>query len=98
MKRKNYWEENHQLLDKGMPKRNMYYCYVKFPLPYFSITICSVISQDVKCKLEVIFIALKLLFQNYACILDKNVIAILMSNISLLLWQRQSFQAVFNLM
>ena len=57
------------------------------------------ILQDVKCKLEVIFIfALTLLFQNYACILDKNVIAILMSNISLLLWQSQSFQAVFNLM
>lgn len=56
------------------------------------------ILQDVKCKLEVIFIALKLLFQNYACILDKNVITIFEQYFFAAVAISQSWQAVFNLM
>lgn len=56
------------------------------------------ILQDVKCKLEVIFIALKLLFQNYACLLDKNVIAIFEQYFFAAGALNQSFRAVFNLM
>ena len=58
------------------------------------------ILQDVKCKLEVIFIifALKLLFRNYACILDKIVITIFEQYFFAAVAISQSWQAVFNLM